>query len=49
MLTYADVCAYSKGEDVVHQITCTLEDLYNGKTRKLAINRKVRVKKKKLQ
>ena len=29
-----------KGEDVVHQINCTLEDLYNGKTRKLAINRK---------
>ncbi len=22
MPTYADVCAYSKGEDVVHQITC---------------------------
>jgi len=30
-----------KGEDVVHQINVTLEDLYNGKTRKLAINRKV--------
>jgi DnaJ-class molecular chaperone len=30
-----------KGEDVVHQINVTLEELYNGKTRKLAINRKV--------
>ncbi|EKX41165.1 hypothetical protein GUITHDRAFT_158251 [Guillardia theta CCMP2712] len=32
-----------KGEDVVHQINVTLEDLYNGKTRKLAITRKVPV------
>ena len=30
-----------KGEDVVHQMNVTLEELYNGKTRKLAINRKV--------
>ena len=30
-----------KGEDVVHQISVSLEDLYNGRTRKLAINRKV--------
>eukprot|EP00286_Rhodomonas_abbreviata_P028823 CAMPEP_0181311454 /NCGR_PEP_ID=MMETSP1101-20121128/13146_1 /TAXON_ID=46948 /ORGANISM="Rhodomonas abbreviata, Strain Caron Lab Isolate" /LENGTH=391 /DNA_ID=CAMNT_0023418187 /DNA_START=71 /DNA_END=1246 /DNA_ORIENTATION=- len=30
-----------QGEDVVHQINVTLEDLYNGKTKKLAINRQV--------
>eukprot|EP00287_Rhodomonas_sp_CCMP768_P021188 CAMPEP_0202811920 /NCGR_PEP_ID=MMETSP1389-20130828/3653_1 /ASSEMBLY_ACC=CAM_ASM_000865 /TAXON_ID=302021 /ORGANISM="Rhodomonas sp., Strain CCMP768" /LENGTH=367 /DNA_ID=CAMNT_0049483165 /DNA_START=41 /DNA_END=1140 /DNA_ORIENTATION=+ len=32
-----------QGEDVVHQITVTLEDFYNGKTKKLAINRQVPV------
>ncbi len=26
---------------MVHQITVTLEDFYNGKTKKLAINRQV--------
>lgn len=30
-----------KGEDFVHQIEVSLEDLYNGKTKKLAITRKV--------
>lgn len=28
-----------KGEDIVHQIKASLEDLYNGKTTRLAINR----------
>jgi len=28
-------------EDVVHELGCTLQDLYNGKTKKLSINRKV--------
>jgi len=32
-----------KGEDVVHQISVDLADLYNGKVKKLAINRKVPV------
>mmetsp|Transcript_71250 Transcript_71250/g.190229 ORF Transcript_71250/g.190229 Transcript_71250/m.190229 type:complete len:360 (-) Transcript_71250:6-1085(-) len=32
-----------KGEDVVHQITVDLADFYNGKVKKLAINRKVPV------
>ncbi|CEL99126.1 unnamed protein product [Vitrella brassicaformis CCMP3155] len=30
-----------KGEDVVHPLKVTLSDLYNGKTRKLAINRDI--------
>lgn len=30
-----------KGKDVVHQLTVTLEDLYNGATRKLALQKKV--------
>eukprot|EP00744_Colponema_vietnamica_P000383 GILI01000678.1.p2 GENE.GILI01000678.1~~GILI01000678.1.p2 ORF type:complete len:432 (-),score=173.40 GILI01000678.1:570-1865(-) len=30
-----------KGEDVVHPITVTLEDIYNGKTTKLAVNKDV--------
>jgi len=31
-----------KGEDIVHEIACSLEDLYNGKTTKLAVNRSVK-------
>ncbi|KAL5019609.1 hypothetical protein ScPMuIL_002501 [Solemya velum] len=30
-----------KGKDVIHQLTVTLEDLYNGATRKLALQKKV--------
>ena len=30
-----------KGEDVVHPLKMTLENLYNGKTSKLAINKNV--------
>ena len=29
-----------RGRDVVHQLKCTLEDLYNGVKKKLALNRK---------
>lgn len=31
----------SRTKDVVHELGCTLQDMYNGKTKKLAINRKV--------
>jgi len=30
-----------KGDDIVHEIQCTLEDLYKGKTSKLAVTRNV--------
>jgi DnaJ family protein A protein 2 len=30
-----------KGDDIVHEIQCTLEDLYKGKTTKLAVTRSV--------
>jgi len=30
-----------KGDDIVHEIPCTLEDLYKGKTTKLAVTRNV--------
>jgi len=30
-----------KGEDIVHEISCTLEDMYKGKTSKLAVTRNV--------
>jgi len=30
-----------KGEDIVHEIAVTLDDLYNGKTSKLAVTRNV--------
>lgn len=30
-----------KGENIEHKLKCTLEDLYNGKTKKFKINRKV--------
>jgi DnaJ homolog subfamily A member 2 len=32
-----------KGENITHPLKCSLEDLYNGKTVKLAINREVQV------
>lgn len=34
-----------KGENITHPLKCSLEDLYNGKTVKLAINREVQVNK----
>ena len=34
-----------KGENITHPLKCSLEDLYNGKTVKLAINREVQVDK----
>ena len=30
----------ARGRDVVHQLKCNLEDLYNGTKKKLALNRK---------
>jgi DnaJ family protein A protein 2 len=30
-----------KGDDVVHHISCTLEDLYLGKTKKLQVTRQI--------
>jgi len=30
-----------KGEDVIHALKVTLEELYNGKTSKLAVNKKI--------
>lgn len=30
-----------KGKDVVHQLSVTLEELYNGSVRKLALNKNV--------
>eukprot|EP01119_Soliformovum_irregulare_P002862 TRINITY_DN1311_c0_g1_i1.p1 TRINITY_DN1311_c0_g1~~TRINITY_DN1311_c0_g1_i1.p1 ORF type:complete len:412 (+),score=144.13 TRINITY_DN1311_c0_g1_i1:46-1281(+) len=30
-----------KGDDIVHELTCSLEDLYKGKTSKLAVTRNV--------
>ena len=31
----------AKGKDVIHQLSVTLEDLYNGSTRKLALQKNV--------
>ena len=34
-----------RGEDIVHKLKCTLAEMYNGSTRKLALNRKMVCKK----